>query len=65
LKVADMPENVPTTYHVILADEVTRGQLTVSLEAFAEFCVLMELELELLAERFGHFGQGDDALLRR
>ena len=50
-----MPEEAPSAYHVTLADEVTSGQVTVLLEAYADYCVRMELDLQLLEERFAAF----------
>jgi hypothetical protein len=60
-----MPEDAPSTLHVILADEVTSGQVTVSLEAFAEFCVRMEMELDVLVGRFASFAAPSALLVRR
>ena len=60
-----MPEEAPSAYHVTLADEVTSGQVTVLLEAYAEYCVRMELELQLLEERFVAFAAPRALLVRR
>jgi len=60
-----MSEDAPSALNVILADEVTSGQVTVPLEAFAEFCVRMELELEVLVSRFAAFAAPSALLMRR
>jgi hypothetical protein len=60
-----MSEDAPSTFHVILADEVTSGQVTVPLEAFAEFCVRMEMELEVFVSRFASFAAPGNLSLRR
>jgi hypothetical protein len=60
-----MSEDAPSTLHVILADEVTSGQVTVPLEAFAEYCVRMEMELDVLVGRFAAFAAGPALLHRR
>lgn len=60
-----MPEDASTTLHVILADEVTSGQITVPLEAYAEFCIRLDLDLEILAARFAAFAAPNATLMRR
>jgi hypothetical protein len=60
-----MSEDAPSTLHVILADEVTSGQVAVPLEAFAEFCVRMEMELDGLVSRFASFAAPGALSMRR
>lgn len=60
-----MSEDAPSTLYVVLADEVTSGQITVPLEAFAEFCVRLDMELEVLTERFATFAAPSALLVRR
>ena len=50
-----MPEGAEKTHYVVLADEVTSGQVSVCLGAFAAYCVRMDLALEELEERFQQF----------
>lgn len=60
-----MPEEAPSAYHVTLADEVTSGQVTVLLEAYADYCVRMELDLQHLEERFADFATPQASLARK
>lgn len=60
-----MSEDAPTSLFVTLADEVTSGQITVSLEAYAEYCLRLDLELEVLATRFAAFAAPSAMLVRR
>ena len=65
VKVDIMPEDAPSIVNVVLADEVTSGQITVSLESYAEFCIRMESELDALKERFASFAAPGKLLVRR
>jgi hypothetical protein len=60
-----MPEDAPATLYVVLADEVTRGQVTVSLEGFVEFALRLDADLTALTERFAAFSTPNAAALRR
>jgi hypothetical protein len=47
-----MTEGTQPTLLVILADEVTSGQLRIPIEAFAEFCERMDNSLAELEQRW-------------
>ena len=44
-----------STLSIVLADEVTSGQITVPLDAFVGFCLTLEQELHQLEDRFAPF----------
>ena len=52
-----MPEGAQPTLYVFLADEVTRGQLQVPLDSFAEFCLRMDQALQHLEARWQHLAR--------
>ncbi|HTN77177.1 MAG TPA: hypothetical protein VL096_18080 [Pirellulaceae bacterium] len=60
-----MPEGTEPSLYVVLADEVTSGQIHVSIETFVDFCVRMEADLETLELRWQHLAAPNAGLLRR
>lgn len=61
-----MPEGTqPTELYVVLAEEVTSGQITVSLESFLDFCEQMDNSLETLRDKWQHLAAPGAEKLRR
>ena len=52
------------TLFLILADEVTSGQITVPLDAFVGFCFTLEQELHNFEDRFAKFAAPSKSDLR-
>jgi hypothetical protein len=60
-----MPESTQPKLYVFLADEVTRGQLRVPLDAYAEFCLRMDQALQHLESRWQHLSRPNTQKLTR
>ena len=60
-----MPEGTQPSLTIVLADEVTSGQIHVSLETFIDFCARMEEALDELEGRWKHLAAPNAGVLRR
>lgn len=61
-----MPEGTqPSSLYVVLAEEVTSGQISVTLESFIDFCEQIDEGLDALRAKWQHLAAPGAEELRR